>query len=79
MDLNGQSPIVSPKSAVQPRLRNGIGRCNFKSDLSLKGSSAQDGSLLWPKKLSNDEGDDVLCGVASVQGDGQSQDSANVS
>ena len=78
-DLNGQSPIVSPKSGVQPSLRSGIGRCNFKSDLSLKGNSAQDGSLLWPKKLSNDEGDDVLCGVASVQGDGQSQDSANVS
>ena len=77
--MYGYSPIAPPKSALNPRLRNGIGLCNFKSDLSLKGSSAQDGSLLWPKKLSNGEGDDVLCGVASAQGDGQSQDSANVS
>ena len=78
-DSNGQSLIELPKSAVQPRLRNGVVRCNYKSDLSLKGSSAQVDSLLWPKKVSNGEEDDVLYGMASVQGDGQSQDCANLS
>ena len=70
--MNGQSPIILPKLTQHP---------NFKSDLSLKGSSAQDGSLLWPKKVSNGEGDGALCGVASVQEDcdWQSQDYANVS
>ena len=69
-DLNGQSPIMLPKLTQHP---------NFKSDLSLKGSSAQVDSLLWPKKVSNGEEDDVLYGMASVQGDGQSQDCANLS